>query len=394
MADIVTGIDIGTNQVKVVVAQASDDPRMPPKILGTGYAQTLGVKRGYIVAPEETARSVKAAVGQAAKSAHMKKIRRAFASAGGEGLHELFSRAEVVVERGDNEITPHDMERAMAASEGALPGAMLLNRKIIHSIPLRYFLDSTKFLGKNPAGSKAARITVESLFIAAQKKHVEDIVEAVGMAGIEVEDVVAGPLAASFVALAKNQKRAGVALLDIGAETASLILFDDDVPVSTLVLPIGSNDIGGDIAIALKIPLEEAQQLKIGAVLGNPYPQKKINDAIDKRLGILFRAVEAHLKKMGKDGLLPAGIILTGGGAALTQAATVAQKILRLPARVASISTNEIGRGQITDGSWAVAYGLTVWGINNKDNFELSSEPGALRDMFGSIWGVVRKFLP
>jgi cell division protein FtsA len=395
MSDITTGIDIGTHHIKVVIAAAPDDRRMMPRILGTGYAQSLGVKRGYIVSIEEASRSIAAAVNQAAKAARIKKLRRAIVAIGGEGLHELHSRAEIVVERGDAEVTERDMERALAASESSLPPSMLLNRKIIHAIPQRYTLDGTRFLGKNPAGSRAARVGLESLFVAAEKRHVNDVAEALGIAGIEIEDMAAAPLAASFVTLGKQQKRAGVALLDIGAETASLIVFDDDIPVSTLVLPLGSDDISGDIALALKIPLEEAAQLKSGVVLGGDYPQRKVDEAIEKRLAIIFRAIDAHLKKLGKDGLLPAGIILTGGGSQIAAAPLVAQKILKLPARVAAIQSSDGGRGQLKDGSWSVAYGLTVWGLSNRNDFELAgNSPGIMRDLFGSAWSFVKKFLP
>ena len=394
MNEISTGIDVGTHHVKVVIAEAPDDRRSLPRILGTGYAESRGLKRGYVVSVEDASRSIAAAVNQAAKAARLKKIRRAIIAVGGEGLHELSSRAEVVVERGDNEVTARDIERVREAGETSIPPAMLQNRRIIEKIPLHFTLDGSKFLGKNPVGAKAVRIGVELLFIAAEKRHVSDLVEALGMAGIEVEDIAAAPLAASFVTLGKQQKRAGAALLDIGAETSSLIVFDDDLPVSTLVLPWGSDDISGDIALALKISLEEASQLKMGAVIGGSFPQKKIDDAVEKRLAIIFRAVDTHLKKLGKDGLLPAGIILTGGGSQLTAAPAVAQKILRLPARVASIAATDAGRGQLKDGSWAVAYGLTVWGLNNRDDFDIGSSSGVFREIFGTTWHFVKKFLP
>lgn len=394
MNEIATGIDVGSHHVKVVVAQAGDDPRILPRILGTGYAESRGLKRGYIVSVDDASRSIAAAANQAAKAARLKKIRRAIVAVGGEGLHEMSSRAEVPIERGDSEVTARDIERVRAASEASIPTAMLQNRRIIEKIALQFTLDGTKFLGKNPSGLKAARIGVESLFISAEKRHVSDMAEALGAAGIEVEDIAAAPLAASFVTLTKQQKRAGAALLDIGAETSTLIVFDDDLPRSVLVLPLGSDDIGGDIALALKISLEEAEQLKMGAVLGGSYPQKKIDDAIDKRMAIIFRAVEAHLKQLGKDGLLPAGIILTGGGASLSAATSVAQKILRLPARVASIQATDAGRGVLKDGSWAVAYGLAVWGLGNRDAYEPGGDSGVVKEIFGSAWSMVKKFLP
>lgn len=116
MNNIVTGIDIGTYHVKVVIAERADDPRQPPRILGTGYAESRGVRQGYIVSVPEVSRSVQAAVLQASKAARIK-VKRCYLSVGGVGLDEAFSRGETVVERGDSQITERDLPRAIKASE-------------------------------------------------------------------------------------------------------------------------------------------------------------------------------------------------------------------------------------------------------------------------------------
>src|SRR5579872_25900 len=151
------GIDIGTHHVKVVISERSDDPKMPPRILGTGYAESRGMRHGYSVSIQETTRGVRAALMQATAAARVK-VKSAYLGIGGEGLDEAFSRGEAVVERGDSEITERDMQRALAASEAALSPALILNRKIIHTIPLRWTVDGAKVLGKNPAGMKGMRL--------------------------------------------------------------------------------------------------------------------------------------------------------------------------------------------------------------------------------------------
>ncbi len=392
MSKTIVGIDIGTYHVKVVIAEAGDNPSLPPRILGTGYAESRGLKHGYIVSIGDVSRSVAAAVGQASKAARFK-VKRAYLGLGGIGLEESFSRGEAMVERGDSEVTERDIPRAIAASEKALAPSATLNRKIIHTIPLRYSVDGTKVLGRSPVGMKGQRLSVETLFITCLESHVNDLVEAVEQAGVEVEDVVAAPLAASFVALSKMQKRVGCVLANIGAETLSIIVFEDATPVSVKVFPVGATDITNDLALGLRIAPEEAEQLKQGAVLGAPYPKRKIDDLIAKRVNDMFKLVESHLKKIGKDELLPAGIILTGGGSSIQTMSDLAKAVLRLPSRVASFADGTNGKMQLKDGSWAVAYGLTIWGLQGSE-LEGPESAGGIGEAFKGAWRWFKKFLP
>jgi len=392
MSKVVTGIDVGTYHVKVVIAQLADDPRMPPQILGTGYAESRGVKHGYIVSAPEVSRSIAAALTQASRAARVRP-KRAYLGAGGVGIDEAFSRGEVVVERGDSQITDRDLPRAHKAAEAALPPQALLNRKILHTIPLRYFVDGVRVLGGNPVGMKGTRIAVEALFITALARHVESLVEAVESAGLEVEDVVAAPIAASFIALSKMQKRVGCVLANIGAETLSVVVFEDSIPISIRIFPMGSADITNDLALGLRISPEEAEQLKQGAVLGAPYPKRKVDDIVSKRVSDMFKLVESHLKKIGKSELLPAGVILTGGGSAVQTAADLAKAVLKLPSRPANLEGSAGAKWQLRDSSWAVAYGLTIWGLSEGGEFE-PNEHHSMGDFFKNIWRWFKKFLP
>lgn len=390
MSTITTGIDVGTYHVKVVIAEQQSDPRLPPRILGTGYAESRGLRHGYIISIPDVSRSIAAAVAQASKAARVK-VKRAYLGIGGVGLDEASARGETVVERGDSEITERDLPRAMLASQQALPPAATLNRKIIHQIPVRYFVDGNRVLGKSPVGMKGTRLSVETLFITCLERHVSDLAQAVEEAGIEVEDVVASPLAASFVALSKMQKRVGCVLANIGSETLSIIVFEDTIPLSIKVFPVGSSDVTNDIALGLRISPEEAEQLKHGAVLGSPYPKRKVDDLLGRRISDMFKLVESHLKKIGKNELLPAGIILTGGGSALQTVNDLAKTVLRLPARSATLGEGQT-QLQLRDSSWAVAYGLTIWGMSDESLEPHSSS--SISDSFKQLWKWFKKFLP
>jgi len=392
MSKPIVGIDIGTYHVKVVIAEPGESPQQLPRILGTGYAESRGLKNGYIVSIGDVSRSVSAALSQASKAARIK-VKRAYLGLGGVGLEESFARGEVVVERGDSEITDRDLMRAIAQSEKSLPPQSILNRKIIHTIPLRYSVDGVRVLGGNPAGMKGQRVAVETLFITCLERHVNDLVEATEQAGVEVEDVVAGPLAASFVAMSKMQKRVGSVLANIGAETLSMIVFEDTVPISIKIFPIGASDITNDLALGLRISPEEAEQLKQGAVLGSPYPKRKIDDLIGKRVSDMFKLIEAHLKKIGKSELLPGGIILTGGGSGVSTMSDLAKAVLKLPARTATLESGVASKMQLKDGSWAVAYGLTIWGTAN-DMDAIGVSGAGVGDAFKTAWRWFKKFLP
>ena len=240
---------------------------------------------------------------------------------------------------------------------------------------------------------KGARIAVETFFITCLERHVHDLVAAVEEAGIEVEDIAVSPLAASFVALNKMQKRVGCVLANIGSETLSIIVFEDSIPISVRVFPVGGTDITNDLALGLRISPEEAEQLKSGAVLGAPYSKRRIEDLIGKRVSDMFKLVEAHLKKIGKNELLPAGVILSGGSSSVHTMSDLAKAVLHLPSRYASLSEGTGSRVELKDGSWAVAYGLTIWGFTQGSTFE-THESGGMMEILQTALRWFKKFLP
>ncbi len=380
----VVGIDIGTYQVKVVVAVAAPDDALPT-VLGTGYALSRGIRHGYIMNPADTTRSLRQALIQAEKTSGVT-IRKAYLSVGGVGLEEVRARAEVHTTRSDQEVTSLDVTHAVEACEQKVKHR-LVNRKTIHVIPLAYRLDSERVLGR-PVGLKGSKLEVETLFVTTLEQHLHDLITAVEDAGVAVVDVMASPLAGSFVTLGKAQKIAGCVLANIGAETVSIAVFENDVPISIKVFPIGSTDITHDIALGLKIGLDDAEQAKKGALVGNAPNKKHLDDIIASRLSDIFDLIEAHLKRIGKNGLLPAGIILSGGGSGVATIEDIARATLKLPSKRAVLLGDQI---KIKDASWAVAYGLTIWGMSTE---ETSSALSTVKSSVDSFFTWFRQFLP
>jgi len=389
MADqIITGIDVGTYQVKVAIARVPKHKgdRAIPEIIGTGYAESRGLKSGFIMQEADVARSIKSAIAQAEKSAGVL-VKRAHVAIGSIGLEETYSRGEIIPARADSEIALADLEKVMQDSEDRIIDH-IPNRKILHSIPLRYMVDGAEVLGR-PQGMRGTKLEVDSLFITTYEQHVNDLISTIESIGVYVEDVIASPLAASFVMLSKVQKRAGCILTNIGAETTSIVIFEDLTPISLRIFPVGSNDITNDIALGLKVPLEEAEKIKRGGMTSATYSKKRLDEIINNRLTSIFTLIDSQLKKIKRDGLLPAGIILTGGGSNTHSVTEVAKTVLSLPARTAVL---EIGKNtKVKDASWAVAYGLCMWGASD---LEESSVIGVVKQTKHGILTWLNQFLP
>lgn len=386
---ITAGIDIGTYEVRVVVAEQNDENSLPT-ILGTGRAESKGLRHGYIINTADVTKSVSLAIAQAQKSSGIK-IKKAFISIGGVGLSGITSQGSTIVSRADQEVTETDTELAILAAEESIPAALIQNRKIIYSIPTSWKVDGKGVLGR-VVGTKGVKLETKTLFISCIESHLDDLIEAVEEADIEVIDVVASPIAASFVTLSKSQKIAGCVLANIGAETVSIVVFENNIPISLEIFPLGGSDITNDIALGLKISLEEAEAIKLGGVTATSYSRKKLEEIISARLGDIFELIEVHLKKIGKSGVLPAGIIITGGTSSIGQIEDLARSYLRLPSRIASLNIGN-GKFQIKDSSWSVAYGLCI--ISNlSDEKERLGLKKSGKNIFNSVFKALKQFLP
>lgn len=386
---IAVGIDVGTYQVRVVVSRFDDRDRSYPRIIGTGYAESKGLRHGYIVNIEDVTRSIRAAVMQAEKTAGVK-VRDAFLAVGGIGLDEVRSRGETIIARADAEVTDLDIEKAIETAREHTQ-SRLINRRILHTVPLSYSIDGVEVLGR-PQGMRGTKLAVEVLYVTCLEQHVADLVDAVEATNIAVVDVMASPLAASIVALSPSEKKAGCVLANIGAETVSVVVFDNGIPLSVKVFKIGSTDITKDIALGLRISLDEAEQLKLGAISHMTYPKKKLDDILSARLTDIFELIQNHLKKLGRDQLLPAGIILTGGGSGIGPVREIATESLKLHSKTAPLAIAPDAK--MRDASWMVAYGLTIWGLTGADGIGRAQVTAAASHVGRSILIFFRQFLP
>ena len=395
--NIAVGIDIGTYQIKIVVVEnIRENGKDNFKIIGTGFAESKGLRHGYIINSGDTMRSLGIAIAEAEKTANVK-IKRAFLSIGGIGVGSVVSHGSIIIPRADSEITEIDVKNVLSIAESEIPNNVSINKKIIHTIPISYKIDGRVILGR-PIGMKGVKFEVRALFVTCLDHHLNDLIDTVENLGIEVVNIMASPLAGSMVALNKTQKIAGCVLANIGSETVSIVVFENNMPISMEVFPIGGTDITNDIALGLKIPIEEAENIKINDGHENICPKKKLDEIIIARLSDIFDLIESHLKKIGRSGLLPAGIILTGGTSGVSTIEDLARATLKLPSKLASINfATSLKNCQIKDSSWSVAYGLCIWGLSSGDEISFGPANGPSTGSKGIIRRILswfKQFLP
>jgi len=377
----IAGIDIGSFATKVVVADLS--PKEPAKIIGGGTAESKGVRQGFVTNTEEVVRSLKKALVEAEKNSETK-IRKVVLAVDGISLNSEVTGGTAIISRADKEVSDLDVARAISESEDVVSQ---VNKKIIHVIPLSYKLDNQEVLGR-PEGMRGIKLEVKTLFVTCQQQHIDDLVEAVQKTGVEVIDIIASPLALALLALTNKERQAGCILIDIGAETTNVAVFENNSLQSLHVFGIGSADITKDIALGLKISLDEAESLKQGRVALD-HPKKRLEDIIEARYEDIFELVEEYLEKIGRSRLLPAGAILTGGGASYPNIKEVAKRILKLPVDVATMKLDV--NKKVLDQSLFVAAALA---LGSQANERFQKDTGLLKNIKKNVKSLIDQLLP
>ncbi len=391
MRNISIGIDVGTRQVKVVVLEfTKNNDKTTPKIIGLGLSESKGLKNGYIINNEEAVDSIKSAVKMAEKNSGVK-INKCYLGVGGIGVSSAVGTASIMTSRADSQITELDIDNLTKLCEESLPDSLSQNYRIINTVPLSYKIDGKVLLAKSPVDMRGTKLEVKMLFVACLEPHINDLMEAVEDAGLYVTDVMASPIASSISTLTKAHKTAGCAIVNIGAETVSLCVFENNIPVSMEVFPIGGEDITKDIALGFKISLEEAEAIKTGKTIGVSFSKKKLEEITSARLSDIFELIEGHFKKIGRNHLLPAGVFITGGTAGIHYVEELSKTILKLPSRIALINIE--GQNSVKEPLWTVAYGLGMLGGFKDPSKDLGFKP-TMNRIGGILSKWFSKFLP
>jgi cell division protein FtsA len=347
------------------------------------------MRHGYIVNSNEILKSIKRALYEAEKSSGIK-IKQVVASIGGISLKSDISIGSAIISKADSEVTALDVDKAVKESEQALS---LANRRIIYSNILSCKLDGKEVLGR-PEGMKGIKLETRVLYVTALEQHLDDLEAVLLEAGVEVLDILPSPVAAGAIALTERQRTVGVALVNIGAETVSLAVYENNALIGLHVFSIGSTDITNDIALGLKIPLEEAESIKVGTTMNGNYSKRKLDEIIEARLSDIFELIETYLKKIKRSELLPAGIIMTGGGVGLPLIEEMARTVLKLPTKIGSGEMVTVAKGKLRDSSWFVSYGLAVMARRGGSNYDDSSFEGLVKNASQGLKSFFKQFLP
>jgi len=341
---IVTGLDIGTHSIKMVVAQKREDGNL--EIFGMAEEVSAGVRKGAVVNAEEVSRRI-ISLKSRVENSSSQKIRDVVANVGGSHIFVTPSHGIVAVSRADGSISQEDVDRVLQAAQAfSLPS----NKEILEVFPQQFIVDGEGSI-KEPAGMKGVRLETDVLAICGFSPYIKSVSDAILAAGLGIEDIVPSPLMASQAVLTPQQKELGVAVIDIGAGTTDLAVFEEGDLLYVTSFPVGSENITNDIAIGLRTEPDIAEQVKIefgqlGAkgrktmkveIPDAPpltFSEKFLSHIIESRMREIFQLITRDLKKISKQGMLPGGIVLAGGGAKLPKIVDFAKKELKLPVKI------------------------------------------------------------
>jgi len=409
-AQIVTAIDIGTSFIKGLQLRENKKGE-EPELIGVVKIPSDGIRKGVVENIPKVSEKIKALLEELHRL-NPQEIQGVFVNIGGGHMFVVHSKGEIAVSRADHEISQGDVERVLQVAQTfSLPP----NREILETWPQKYIVDQEEDI-REPVGMKGMRLGVEILALCGFSPYAKNVMDAVVQAGVEVFDITPSSLAAARALLTPRQKELGCAVLDIGARTCDLAVFEEGELVHVAVFPVGSANITDDIAVGLRIPVDDAEQIKLkfgllgltpkrsfskrkkrtihkrylarkeGGAQDLPmdFSKRELAKIVRARLYDIFEAVSKELKNTSSGGRLPGGIVLCGGGAQLPHILEFAKQEFRVPCSI-GVVRGIVGADQ--DPSLAVAYGLAIEGLL------ATREETFLKDKKRSIIGKIKEWL-
>lgn len=377
--EMIMGLDIGSSTIRMVVGQHSSEQKL--NIIAAAEVAAEGISRGTVVSIEDAVNSINKCLEKAEKIAGIA-IKNAWVGISGSHIICQESKGVIAVSRSDGEITEDDVERAI---EAARTVATPSNYEILHVIPRSFNIDDQANI-KDPVGMNGIRLEVDTQIIQGSTSQIKNLTKCVYRTGLDIEDLVLSILAASEAVLTNRQKELGVILVNIGATTTSLIVFEEGNVLHTSVIPIGSDHVTSDIAIGLRVSIDTAEQVKLNYGTALPkeilkkdeidlfdidqtinesdavISRKYVAEIIEARVEEIFEKIDVELKKVDRSGSLPAGVVLIGGGAKLPGIVEVTKKKLKLPTCLGFAQNLTSAIDKVQDLGFLTAVGLVVWG--------------------------------
>jgi cell division protein FtsA len=376
---VLVGIDAGTTKVTTLIGEV--DRADDVSIIGYGIAPSVGMKKGMVANIDQTVNSVAASLEKAERLSGYK-ISSAFVAVGGSHITSQNSRGVVAVSGHKREVSREDVARATEAAKAIqIPS----NREMLHVIPRGYIVDGQEGI-KDPLGMSAVRLEVETHLAFGAATSIQNLSKCIANANVQIDELVVGSLAAGEATLTDTEKELGVLVADIGGGTTDIAIFTDGAAFHSAVLPVGAINVTNDVAIGLRTSLNLAEEIKIKhgtanlsevqpeellnvAVLGDGGGQtiqrKKLCEIIEARMSEIYSLIAEEVKRSGHGGMLPAGVVLTGGGARIGGAAELAREVFQMPVRVGSPQGVGGLMDQLSNPAFSTPIGLLLWGANH-----------------------------
>lgn len=372
---------MGTSRVAVVIAE-SDDPDTPVTILGVGESPSDGLRKGVVVNLDKTIAAIQAATVAAERMAGHR-IESVVVSLGGTHLWSQNSTGVVAVAHPDHEISDDDVHRVVEASRAV---SVASDRQVIHVIPRAYTVDGQDGV-RDAVGMTGHRLEVETNIITGAQTAVQNVIKCVHGAGFDVEDVVCAGLAAGAGVLTPQEIELGVCLVEIGAGTTNVVVYNDGSARHLAVLPVGGNHVTSDIAIGLRTTLDEAEGLKlnyghalpdvidhgekvevrqVGGDRIQALPRRFLAEIIGPRMLEIFQLAREEVRKSGFESRLPAGVVVSGGGSRLMGTMDSAQSVFNTASRLGQPIALAGLADKAHGPSFAVGAGLVKWGAQDR----------------------------
>ena len=372
---VIVGIDVGTTKICTLIAR--EEPPDQLRVLGVGIEPSQGIRKGVVVDLGAASQAVARSIDKAEHTSGLE-ITSALVSLAGSNVSSVNSRGVVGV--AGRIIDQEDVARAVDAARAV---AIPHNREIIHVIQRGFDVDGQEGI-RMPIGMHGYRLEVETHIITAAAASVENLRQCVGAAGVDASQFVLNPLASAEVVLTETERQMGVVVCDVGGGTTDMAIYIDGDVWHTAVLAVGGNHVTSDIAHGLRLPMSQAEEIKIehGHALvsevdpdeyfyirpfGEEQPvqisRQELVNIIEARVEEIFSLVVQEIKRSGYDGLLPAGMVLTGGSSALSGIRTMAGHVLGVPVRIAK-PENLIGMtDRLNSPAYSTSVGLLRWAM-------------------------------
>ncbi len=391
---LITGLDIGSSAVRIAVGQMGirADGKKELQIIATAEVPSEGVQKGVIVSIEEAVSSVSNALEQIERMIGAP-ITNVWIGISGMHILSQKTRGVVAVAKPDGEISEEDVSRAIDAAKTI---AAPLNYELLHLVPRNFSVDGQIGI-KDPVGMTGIRLEVEAQAVYGLTSHLKNVTKAVYRTSVAIDDVVLSVLATADAVLTSRQKELGVVLVDFGGSTTTLLVYEGGNVIHTAVLPIGSDHVTNDLALGLQTSIDVAEKVKIevGSCstkninkqdvvdlfdFGNPSHEEVslfyITEIINARVCEILERIDKELSSIDRSGLLPAGVIFTGGGAKIGDLVELSKQKLRMNASLGFPLEIRTVTEKANDVAFAPSIGLVKWGSsvgdiseNKKNNF-------------------------